>query len=387
MTTSYILYGMPVSMFTGKARAYLRKRGVPLVERLVSDPRFIGDIAPSLGRLMIPVLEAPDGTIVQDTADILDYVENVYPPAVSIYPSGPRQSVIARIFELFGDEGMIRTGMHYRWSFPEQNLDFLRTAFAAGIAPAVDPSQAAAVAEGAMGKMQGYLPVLGITPEVIPAIESAYEDLLAALDAHFRLSPYLLGGAPSVGDFGLLSSFYAHLGRDPYPAEQMKRRAYFVWRWVERMNAPDADMPEFAGLEPVFAADDEVAESLGPVLRAVDRLYGDELAAQVAALDLWLGERPDIVAGDPVQSQDRERRPRGQLIFDLMGTPVTTSLRVFSVFKLQSVTDAFAILEPGEKASVRDCLEPLGLSRWLDLRASRRISRVQNREVWGDPST
>ena len=84
MTATYILYGMPVSMFTGKARAYLRKRGVPFVERLISDPRFVGEIAPSLGRLMIPVLEAPDGTIIQDTADILDYVENVLPPAVSI---------------------------------------------------------------------------------------------------------------------------------------------------------------------------------------------------------------------------------------------------------------------------------------------------------------
>ena len=387
MIAPYTLYGMPVSMFTGKARAYLRKRGVPFVERLISDPRFMGDIAPSLGRLMIPVLEAPDGTIIQDTADILDYVEDVIPPAVSIYPSGPRQSVVARIFELFGDEGMIRTGMHYRWNYPEQNLDFLRTAFAAGIAPGVDPSQAAAVAEGAMGKMQGYLPVLGVTPAMIPAMEAAYDELLAALDAHFRLSPYLLGGAPSVGDFGLLSAFYAHLGRDPYPAEQMKRRAYFVWRWVERMTAPDADMPEFAGQAPVFAADDEVAESLGPVLRAVDGIYTDELAAQVAALDLWLGEHPEIVAGDPVQSPDRARRPRGQLTFDLLGTPVTTALRAFSVFKLQAVTDTFAALEPEEKAAVRAWLEPLGLSRWLDLRASRRIARVQNREVWGDRST
>ncbi|WP_298162192.1 glutathione S-transferase [Brevundimonas sp.] len=387
MTATYILYGMPVSMFTGKARAYLRKRGVPFVERLISDPRFVGEIAPSLGRLMIPVLEAPDGTIIQDTADILDYVENVLPPAVSIYPSGPRQSVIARIFELFGDEGMIRTGMHFRWNYPEQNMDFLRTAFAAAIAPAVDPSQAAAVADGAMGKMQSYLPALGITPTVIPAIESAYDELLAALDSHFRVSPYLLGGAPCVGDFGLLSSFYAHLGRDPYPAEQMKRRAYFVWRWVERMNAPDADMPEFAGLDPVLAADDGVAESLGPVLRAVDCIYGAELEAQVAALDLWLGEHPDIVAGDPVQSPDRERRPRGKLTFDLVGTPVTTSLRAFSVFKLQAVTDTFAALDPEKQASVRACLAPQGLSRWLDLRASRRLARVQNREVWGDRST
>ena len=386
MTAPYILSGMPVSMFTGKARAYLRKRGIPFAERLISDPRFVGEIAPSLGRLIIPVLEAPDGTIVQDTTDILDYLEQTRPAAVSIYPSGPRQSVIARIFELFGDEGMIRTAMHYRWNFPDHNMEFLRTAFAAGIAPSADASQAAAVAEGAMSKMQAYLPALGLTPAVVPALEAAYDDLLAALDGHFRRSPYLLGGAPSVGDFGLLSAFHAHLGRDPYPADQMKRRAYFVWRWVERMTAPDTDMPEFAGWDPVFAPDDQVAETLGPVLRAVDRIYGAELEAQVAALDLWLGEHPDIVAGDPVLAPDRTRRPRGQLTFDLLGTPVTTSLRAFSVFKLQAVTDAYAALQPVEKASVRACLEPLGLSRWLDLKASRRLRRTGNRELWGDLS-
>ena len=103
MTKPYVLYGMPVSMFTGKARAYLRKRGVPFQERLVNDPRFGGVIAPSLGRFMIPVLETPDGAIIQDTADILDHIEQAFPAPVSIYPTGPRQSVIARIFELFGD--------------------------------------------------------------------------------------------------------------------------------------------------------------------------------------------------------------------------------------------------------------------------------------------
>jgi hypothetical protein len=94
------------------------------------------------------------------------------------------------------------------------------------------------------------------------AIEQAYETLLDALNQHFRQSPYLLGGVPSVGDFGLLSSFYAHLGRDPYPADQMRRRAYFVLRWVERMNAADADMPEFPDMAHAYAADDGLARPL-----------------------------------------------------------------------------------------------------------------------------
>jgi glutathione S-transferase len=386
MSQPYILYGMPVSMFTGKARAHLRKRRTPFVERLISHPRFVGEIAPSIGRLMIPVLETPDGRIIQDTADILQHVEDTFPAEVSIYPATPRHAVIARIFELFGDEGMIRTAMHYRWNYPAQNMTFLRTAFAAGIAPGADAADAEAVAGGAMTKMQGYLPALGLTPATQLTIEAGYEALLEALNRHFQCSPYLLGGVPCVGDFGLIAAFHAHLARDPWPADQMKTRAYFVWRWVERMITADADMPEFPDLAEAYVADDQTPPTLMPVLDIVGRIYGAELAAQVAGLDDWLAGRSDIVAGEPVQSPDRTRRPRGTVTFDLMGTPMTTALRAFSVFKLQAVTDAFDQLDPTGQTAVLETLAPVGLAPWLTLKASRRIARADNREVWGDLS-
>ena len=33
---------------------------------------------------------------------------------------------------------------------------------------------------------------------------------MAELDAHFAAQPYLLGGAPTIGDYGLFASLYAH---------------------------------------------------------------------------------------------------------------------------------------------------------------------------------
>ncbi|MDP3404126.1 MAG: glutathione S-transferase N-terminal domain-containing protein [Brevundimonas sp.] len=387
MSQPYVLYGMPVSMFAGKARAHLRKRRVPFVERLISHPRFVGDVAPAIGRLIIPVLETPEGELIQDTADILRHVEWTFPGEVSIYPSTPRHSVIARIFELFGDEGMIRVAMHYRWNYPDQNMGFLRAAFAAGIAPGADAADAEAVAGGVMAKLQTYLPALGLSPQTIPAVEAGYEALLDALNRHFQRSPYLLGGVPCVGDFGLIAAFHAHLARDPYPADQMRTRAYFVWRWVERMISADADMPEFPDTAEAYAADDQLAPTLGPVLEAVGRIYGAELMAQVAGLNAWLADHPDLAAGEPLQSADREKRPRGTVSFDLSGTQMTTALRAFSVFKLQAVTDDFDGLTAADQATVTAALDPFGLAPWLTLKAGRRIARVDNREVWGDPSS
>ena len=78
-------------------------------------------------------------------------------------------------------------------------------------------------------------------------IEAAYEELLDRLEAHFRVSPYLLGGRPSIGDFGMIAPLYAHLGRDPYPASLMKRRAPHCYRWVERMSSRLATLAEAYG--------------------------------------------------------------------------------------------------------------------------------------------
>ncbi len=164
----------------------------------------------------------------------------------------------------------------------------------------------------------------------------------------------------------------------------MKTEAYFVWRWVERMNAPEPDMPEFGDLEPAHLGDDAVPETLKAVLRQVAVQYLPELIAQVAALDLWLGQRPDIAAGQRLHSEDRALRPRGKVQFEVEGTAFTVGLRPTAVLRLQGVTDAFDALSPPNQADVRAFLTDVGLASLLDLRARRRIERRGNRDVWGD---
>ena len=51
------------------------------------------------------------------------------------------------------------------------------------------------------------LPLHLVSPETAPEIEAAYHDTMAELDAHFALHPYLLGGAPTIGDYGLFAHF------------------------------------------------------------------------------------------------------------------------------------------------------------------------------------
>ena len=74
-TERHVLYGAPMSMFSGKARAYLRKQRIAFDEVMPGDPAFSQCIVPKTKRAIVPVLELPDGRLLQDTVDIIDHFE------------------------------------------------------------------------------------------------------------------------------------------------------------------------------------------------------------------------------------------------------------------------------------------------------------------------
>ena len=95
--------------------------------------RYLNEIVPTVGRWIIPCMETPDGTIIQDGADIIDHFERG--PGQSLrrynaYPTSPLLLAVAHVFELFGGEGLLRPAMHYRWNFDDENLAFLTSEFA-----------------------------------------------------------------------------------------------------------------------------------------------------------------------------------------------------------------------------------------------------------------
>jgi len=150
------LFGAPVGLYTGKICCYLRKQGIPYIERLPSDRTFQREILPAIGRFMNPVIRTAEGEIVQDTADIIDFLERTGRAKVSSYPAAPRQKLVALALDLLGGEGLTRPAMHYRWSYRAENEVFLRHEFglafrAIGLPDAVIEQQLDAF----MGKLNG----------------------------------------------------------------------------------------------------------------------------------------------------------------------------------------------------------------------------------------
>ena len=78
-----------------------------------------------------------------------------------------------------------------------------------------------ATARQTMEYFNGFLPVLGVTPETIPTVETAYCELLDALDEHLLHFPYLLGG---ISEHRRLSGLMAPNVRSPLPATRGRQR-------------------------------------------------------------------------------------------------------------------------------------------------------------------
>ena len=134
MTEPCFLYGSHASYHTAKTRSYLRKKGIPFIERLPSHPRFREHVRPTSGNHRIPQLELADGTVIQDSIAIADALEALHPEP-SPYPPGPRQQIAVRLFEVLFDSWLGRPAWHYRWNFMEENYGFVGREFGRSFKP------------------------------------------------------------------------------------------------------------------------------------------------------------------------------------------------------------------------------------------------------------
>ncbi len=323
---TYTLWGAALSLYTGKVRSYLIKAGIPYREYYTWHPEFRQRVLPVVRLAVAPILEAPDGTMCQDTTDIIEYLEARH-PATSMIPTGPVQRVVAWLINAFGSEGLLPAAMHYRWSYRDQQELWLKDEFGRATGSGGRAERHAAALK-LMSQFSGMLPPLGVTPETAPAIEASYCAMLAILDDHFLEHAYLLGGRPSVADFGMMASMFAHLGRDPVPASLMKLTAPNVYRWTERMNLPGIVDPEFPDAHESYLPDDAIPATLEPLLSHIFADWGPDLRAAAAHYNEWVSANSGLPPGSPPSLL-----PDRRAVHPMLG-PVSYALRGVTVTRL-----------------------------------------------------
>ncbi|MBV7265342.1 glutathione S-transferase family protein [Erythrobacter ani] len=351
---THVMYGSPASLFSGKARAYLDWKGVDYRE--VSPNLQIRNevIVPAVGRMIIPVIELDNGTILQDTSIIIDHFETAE-GGPSVYPRTPRQRFAALLLECFGDEWLVLPAMHYRWNY---NEEWILEEFGRNMMPDAPREQQLAAGTMIGQQFRGFVPVLGINEATIPGIEASYEALLADLDAHFAKHPFLFGSRPSIGDYGLIGPLYAHLYRDPASGEIMERLAPRVAEWVERMVKPSEP------LSGEFLSDDAVPDTLIPVLKRMMREHVPFLTETARMFGEWHAANPGAEIPRAV----------GMAPFTTGGVSGEGAARVFSLWMLQRALDYLASLEGDERAACEALLKDMGGEALIDFGMPARLA-------------
>lgn len=361
METPYKLYGMELSLYTGKVRSYLRYKKIPFEEVLATRDIYKSVIVPNVGYPIVPVISTPEGEFVQDTTDIIDFLENRFKDR-SVYPTAPKQHLAALLMELLADEWLVIPAMHYRWNFPDYNQAYLEKEFGGNSKPDISEQQQREQGQRTGAMFKGSVPFLGATPNMYAAIESWYEEMLEQLNSHFSKHRFLLGDRPTMADFGFMGPMYAHLGRDPYPMLLMQARAPHVYQWVSRMRL--LDELSFGELLP----NDEITPEVEAILTRMFKEQFPVLQDLVQKLEQWAHDNPN------------EAIPRsiGEHTFTIGDSQGKRMLSPFNQWMMQRPLNYYQQLQGEDKSTVQSWLATLGGDTAMSLTINKPVQRVNN---------
>ena len=355
-------------MYSGKLRSYLRKKAIPFRELNSSLRRYKTFIIPRTGVRYIPVLQTPQDEVLQDTTVIIDFLEQRF-PQTSVYPQTPARKLASLLLELFGDEWMVIPAMHYRWSYPEQNQPFIYGEFGRMAFPLLPGFMQTFIGRKLGSKFRGMVPLLGVTERTRDALETWYEALLGELQAHFSRHDYLLGSAPTIGDFGMIASMYAHLWRDPAPGSLMREKAPAVSDWVERMMSDEPMLVD-------DCVDDSIPDTLWPVLKRISADQLPVLEDTAIRVKQWVSDN----AATPESSNGKVEVPRriGFHKVNINGVEEDRVVLPYSLWMWQRPLEYWRSLAGDERIATNHLLKRIKASQYFTDQSPVWLERSNN---------
>jgi glutathione S-transferase len=233
------LLGLEASPYTMKVKSFLDYKGLPfdwITRSLANEPLFQKHAKVQL----IPLLFFPDGGTMQDSTLIIERIERET-SGTSIHPEDKTLWFLSCLFEEFGDEWCNKLMFFQRWFYAaDAKSTSARLAHDRLDGKWYRPLAMPIVAHLMVRRMVPRLVYSGGNDTNIPQLKQSFENLVALLEAHFRLRPYLLGGRPCFGDFGLWCNLY-EAWTDPTAKAHIERNAPNLLRYIKLMLAPAAE--------------------------------------------------------------------------------------------------------------------------------------------------
>ena len=374
MAEPYTLYGSYASYYTAKVRMYLRKKGIPFVERLPSDPMFRNRVRPSSGSHRIPQLLTPLGDVIQDSVAIVDELEPLF-PELPAFPNTPRQRGFVHLMELLGSEGLVRLAWMHRWLF-EENRRFVINDFGRSFRPQGTDEELNYYGNLIADRMMSYgLPESNA--QVREALDDAYKQLLSLFEAHLIEHPYFLGGHPSAADYAVMGAMHAHLGRDPAGLRTMQDYAPRTFRWMEHMLVPEVKSPEFFHREIEYPPGDEVAQTALDILEWIADRYGEQFVLGALAFNQSVATR-NAQSGELIDEVHDQPTLPPQTV-EYQGDSHTHKTSLYGVWLTQRTQQYFSSLHKDQQNTVIDMFSSQCLKDLVTIPLTTPLARVNNR--------
>ena len=251
----YRIFGAEMSPYSVKVRSYFRCKAIPH-QWILRNAASQADFETYAKLPIIPLVVTPQGDGIQDSTPIIDKMEMLFPQP-SINPTDSVANFVSELIEEFGDEWGNKWMFHYRWA---REVDQRCSAgrIARMRAPNASESEVTEFAEKIRDRMVDRVWFVGSNEVTASQIETGFVEMLALLEAHLTTRPYLFGGRPAYGDFGLWGQFY-ELWTDPTAGALIEGSAPHVLDWIHRMLWPRA--------EGGFEAWSALSPTLMPILR------------------------------------------------------------------------------------------------------------------------
>ncbi|CCD96028.1 conserved hypothetical protein [Bradyrhizobium sp. ORS 375] len=236
-TEVYRIFGAEMSPYSVKVRSYLRYKRIPH-QWILRSAETEAEFTRHAKLPIIPLVVAPDEVSLQDSTPIIDALELDFPEP-SVHPGDVLTSFVSALIEEFGDEWGNKWMFHYRWA---GELDQRASAgrIARMVAPKAADADVSRLSEKIRARMVDRLAYVGSNEANAPQIEQGFVEMLDLLERHLAMRPYLFGGRPAYGDFGLWGQFY-ELWTDPTAGALIEGRAPHVLAWIHRMLWPRAE--------------------------------------------------------------------------------------------------------------------------------------------------
>ncbi|HPG29065.1 MAG TPA: glutathione S-transferase family protein [Myxococcota bacterium] len=327
MSDVYRLYGVELSPYSVKVRSHLRYKGVPHLW-IVRDAETTAEYQAKAKLPIIPLLVTPEGEAWQDSTPIMEAIEARF-ASPSIDPDDPVAAFVSILLEEFGDEWGNKWMFHLRWARDEDALS-AGGRIAATMAKPGDEGARIAIREKVVERMRGRVWFVGSSAETAARIERSFRDAIGLLDRHLATRPYVFGGRPSWGDFGLWGQVY-NAWTDPTGSAWIESSGRHVLDWIHRMLWPRA--------EGGFESWSTLAATLEPFL-----------ASQVGALFCpWtLANAVAIESGSET------------FTVDLAGEPFSQKPQKYHAKSLRALQTKYAALSAGDRKAVDPVLERTG---------------------------